>query len=74
MLSYKQNNSYVTITINMLIFKLQGIVWDLSMMRINYMLTKRTVTIKKEKLSKKGNIRNFMTIHYKLTASSKIIH
>ena len=64
MLSYKQNNSYVTITINMFIFKLQGIVWDLSMMRINYMLTKRTVTIKMEKLSKKGNIKNFMTIHY----------
>ena len=44
-------------------------------MRINYKLTKRTTKTKKiEKFSKKYNIKNFMTIRYKVTASSYTIH
>ena len=36
---------------NMLIFKIQGIVWDLSMMRISHKLTKRTTETGKIKKS-----------------------
>ena len=56
----------------MLIFELQGIVWDLSMTRISYKLTKRTT--KTEKSLKTYDIINFKTIPYKLTASGNIIH
>ena len=54
----------------MLIFKLQGIVWDLSVMRLNYKLTKGTTKTEKfEKFLKKYNTKNFMTNRYELSAS-----
>ena len=46
-MSSKQNTSFVIISANMLNIKLQGIVLDLSMMRISYKLTKRTTKIEK---------------------------
>ena len=39
------------ISVEILIFEIQGFGWDLSMMRINYKLTKRTT--KTEKFKKK---------------------
>ena len=58
----------------MFTFKIQGIGWDLSMMRVKYKLMKRTTTTEKiEKSSKNYNITNFKTIRYKPTASSNII-
>ena len=59
----------------MLIFKIKGIGWELSMMRINYKLTKRTTKTQKfQNFRKKFNIINFITIRYKTTASSNTIH
>ena len=46
---HKQNISLVRISIHLLIFKIQGITWDLSMMRTSYMLTKRIRKLKKLK-------------------------
>ena len=58
----------------MLIFKIKGIGWDLSMMRVKYKLTKRTTNTKKiEKSSKIYSITTFKTIRYKLTASGKFL-
>ena len=56
------------------VFELQWIGRNLSMMRINYKLTKRTKTEEYKKSSKTNNIMNFKTIRYKLTALSNIIH
>ena len=58
----------------MLFLEIQEIGWDLSLMKINYNLTKRTT--KTEKLEKyfKMFIINFKTISYKLTASGDINH
>ena len=67
-----QNISYNIITVDMLIFEIQGIEFDLSKTRLSYRLTKRTT--KTEKSLKKYNIINFKTIRYKLTALGKIIH
>ena len=62
----------------MLIFKIQGIQWDLSLMRISYNLTKRTKKAEKIENSLKMFqmyiVINFKTIRYKLTASGKTIH
>ena len=59
----------------MFTFKIQGIGWHLSMMRLKYKLMKRTTnTEKKEKYSKIYDITNFKTIRYKLTAVGNIIH
>ena len=54
-LSKKQNIRYTKISFDFLVFKIQGIVWDLSMLRITrYKLTKRTT--KTEKVEKSLNI------------------
>ena len=62
----------------MLYFKLQGIVWDLSIMRINYKLTiKATKSEKIEKslkVFKRYNIINFISIRNKLTALGDPFH
>ena len=76
-LSNKRNISNVMISVNMLIFKIQGIVLELTMMRISYKLTKRTTNWKKReilKILKKFCILHLKTIRYKPTASGKIIH
>ena len=74
-LSTKQNISYDIISVNMLIFEIQGNGRDLSITRISYKMTKRTTkTAKFEKSLKMYNIINFKTIRYKLTALGKIIH
>ena len=39
--SSKENISYVVIPVNMLIFKTQGILWDLSMMRMRYIIDEK---------------------------------
>ena len=57
-----------------IVFELQGIRWNLSMMRINYKFTKRTKPEKYEKISDKEKIVNFNAIRYKLSALSNIIH
>ena len=57
-----------------IVFELQGIEWNLSMMRINYKLTKRTKIEKYKKSSKMNNIINCNTNRYKLTTLSNIIH
>ena len=49
MLSNKQNISYVIVSEDMLICKIQGMVWDLSMRRICYKLTKKTAKTEKKK-------------------------
>ena len=73
-LSNKQNISYDIISVDILIFEIQGIGWDLSMMK-SYKMTKRTTKTKKiEKSLRMYNIKKIMTIRYKLTASSTIIH
>ena len=49
MLSHKQNFSYDIISIESLLFELKEVGWDLSMIRIIYILTKRTTkTIQKK--------------------------
>ena len=62
----------------MLIIKIQGILWDFSMMRLCYKLTKRTTKTEKPekslKIVKMNKIVNFKTIRSKLTSSSNIIH
>ena len=76
-LQAKHNISYVIISSKVLIFKIQGNVWDLSIMRISYKLTKRTKTEKIEKFLKiliMYNIINFKTFCYKLTNSDKIVY
>ena len=59
----------------MLLFKLQGIVWDLSIMRLSYKLKKRTTKTEKMeksfKMFKLYNSSNFKTIRSKLTALAK---
>ena len=73
-LSNKQNISYNIISVDILTFEIQGIGWDLSMMK-SYKMTKRTTKIKKiEKSLRMYNIKKIMTIRYKLTASGTIIH
>ena len=57
---HKQNISYDIISVDMLFFEIQGIGWDLSMMRISYKLT--------------ISIINFQTIGCKLTVSGDKIH
>ena len=57
-----------------IVFELREIGWNLSMMRINYKLTKRTKTEKYKKSLRRNNILNFNTIRYKLSALSNIIH
>ena len=61
--------NYDIISVNILVFKIQGIGWYLSMMRINYKLTKRTKTEEIEKSLKMYNIIHFKTIRYKRSAS-----
>ena len=62
----------------MLVFKLHGIVWELSMVRTSYKLTKRTTQAEKIekswKILKVYYIRNFEIALYKLTALGNIIH
>ena len=55
-----QNISYDIISIDMLIFELHRIEWDLSVMRIRYKLTIRTTKTEKfEKFMKTELIKNF---------------
>ena len=51
-LSNKQNLSNAMISVTVLIFKIQGIVLDISMMRMSYKLTKRTTDWKNWKILK----------------------
>ena len=58
----------------MLNFKLHGIEWKLSVMRVSYKLTKGTTKTEKfEVILKLNNIKNFNTIHLTLTALRNII-
>ena len=69
------NTSFDIVSANMLIFEIQGIAWDLSMMSIIYKLTKRTTKTENfEKFLKMCILLNFMTIRYKMIASNQIIH
>ena len=64
MSSTKQNINYDIISIDMLIFELERIEWDLSVMRISYKLTKRTIKTKKiEKFSKKEKYQRLFAIN-----------
>ena len=60
----------------MLVFKLHESVWELSMVRISYKLTKRTTKTEKIgktlKILKKYNFINFTTAPYKLMRLSSI--
>ena len=59
----------------MLVFELQEIGRDHSMMKISYKLTKRTTKTEKFEIKElKMFIINFKTIHYELSASGNIIH
>ena len=70
---HQKNISYNVISIDSLIFGIQGIGWDLSMTRISYKLTKRTTKTEKfEKILEMYNIIIYKTIGYKLTASGNI--
>ena len=62
----------------MLIVKIHGNVWDLSLMRIKYNLTKETTKTEKTGKSLKNfktySITNFKTIRNKMTVSRNTIH
>ena len=63
------------ISIESFIFELQGIGWDLSMIRISYKLMKVTKkTTKMRKILKTTNPKNDKTICFELTAWNIIIH
>ena len=55
-------------------FELQEIGWNLSMMRLNYKLTKRTKTEKYKKCFRTNNTIKFNTTRKKLSELSNIIH
>ena len=59
---------------NFLYFKIHGVVWDISLIKISYKLTKRQQKLKKQienslKILKMNNIINFKTIRNIFTAS-----
>ena len=78
-LSNKQNINHVIISVTVLIFKKQVIVWDLSMMKKITSWRKEPQKLKKKnekswKLLKMYIIINFKTIRCKVTALGNIIH
>ena len=75
LMSNRQKISYDIISVNTIIFELQGTAWDISRVRICYKLTTRITKIEKFKnILKTYNIKNFKTICYKMTAFSNINH
>ena len=71
-MSDKQNMSYDMTSIEK-VFELPEIGWNLSMMRMNYKLTKRAKTEKIKNLRENNTVK-FNTIHYELRALSNIIN
>ena len=61
-------------SLDLLFIVIQEIGSDLSLMKISYILTKRTTKTEKFEKYLKMYTQNFRTIHYKLAASVKIIH
>ena len=57
-----------------ILFELQEIGWNLSMMRLNYELTKRTKSEKYKKRLRTNNIVTFNTIRQKLSTLRNSIH
>ena len=73
-LSNKQNMSYDIASTEKIVFELQEIGWNLSIMSINYKTTKTAKIEKYKKSLRTNNIVNLKTIRHRLSALSKIIH